>query len=330
MNRGSHRALAVGPLRAFEAVARRASFSAAAEELHLTQPAISRQIKRLDYELGAPLFLRGTRRVELTVAGTSLLRSVLPLLQRLDTTVRQIRSARSRRHVSVATFASFASLWLLPRLALFQQAHPDIDIRISANDAMTELDDPDIDLALRYCHPDAATPGATRLFGEVVTPAVGRGLAEQAARGQALPLTSPADLARHTLIEGDNTQPSSACRSWRSWLREQGLPLLEPRRELVLSYDYQKVQAALAGQGVVLARLPLVAESIERGELVEPFGLAGRMASPYAYWLIRMRNGQPERPEVALFIDWLMTQAADGQSTASPVEPVNRAPLAAT
>jgi LysR family transcriptional regulator, glycine cleavage system transcriptional activator len=309
MNRPAHRPLAVGPLRAFEAVARRSSFSAAAEELHLTQPAISRQIKGLEDELGAPLFLRGTRRVELTVAGTQLLRGVIPLLQRLDTTVRQIRSSRGRRHVSISTFASFASLWLLPRLALFQTAHPDIDIRISANDQLIDLDDPDIDLVLRYCHPDIAPAGATRLFGEVVTPAVGRGLAEQAVRGQVPPLVEPADLARHTLIEGDNVQPSSVCRSWRSWLREQDLARLEPQRELVLNYDYQKVQAALSGQGVVLARLPLVAESLERGELVEPFGAARRLVSPFAYWLIECKNGQPARPEVTLFAHWLVTQA---------------------
>ena len=98
MNRPPHRALAVGPLRAFEAVARRLSFSAAAEELYLTQPAISRQIKSLEDELGAPLFVRGTRKVELTGAGVQLLRGVMPLLQRLDSTVRQIRSARGRRH----------------------------------------------------------------------------------------------------------------------------------------------------------------------------------------------------------------------------------------
>jgi LysR family glycine cleavage system transcriptional activator len=309
MNSANRRPLAVGPLRAFEAVARRSSFSAAAEELHLTQPAISRQIKGLEDELGAPLFLRATRSVELTVAGTQLLRGVIPLLQRLDTTVRQIRSARGRRHVSITTFASFASLWLLPRLALFQRDHPDIDIRVSASDVLVELDDPDIDLALRYCHPDVAPAGATRLFGEVVTPAVGRGLAEQAARGQAAPLSEPADLAGHTLIEGDNIQASSAFRSWRSWLREQGLAQLEPQRELVLNYDYQKVQAALSGQGVMLARMPLVAESLERGELVEPFGVAGRMPSVYAYWLIEFNNGQPARPEVALFSSWLVAQA---------------------
>ena len=310
MNRLAHRALAVGPLRAFEAVARRSSFSAAAEELHLTQPAISRQIKGLEDELGAPLFNRGTRRVELTNAGTLLLRSVLPLLQRLDSTVRQIRSTRGRRHVSITTFASFASLWLLPRLASFEREHPDIDIRISASDVLADLDDPDVDLALRYCHPDGAPAGATRLFGEVVTPVVGRGLAEQAARGLAPPLAVPADLARHTLLEEDDHRASAEYLAWRHWLRLHGQPQLEPARWLQLNFTYQQVQAALSGQGVAMARLALVAESLARGELIEPFGPAYRIASPFAYWLIECNHGHAARGEVVSFARWLVAQAA--------------------
>jgi LysR family glycine cleavage system transcriptional activator len=121
------RPLAVGSLRAFEAVARRSSFRAAGEELHLTQPAVSRQIRGLEDELGAPLFLRGTRHVELTSVGAALLRAVAPLLDRLDAAVRQIRSAQGRLQVGLTTFASFASLWLLPRLQAFQHAHPGLD-----------------------------------------------------------------------------------------------------------------------------------------------------------------------------------------------------------
>src|SRR5687768_15820573 len=105
-----HRPLAVGPLRAFEAVARLLSFRGAANELHLTQPAISRQIRGLEDEIGATLFSRGTRHVELTAAGSTLLRSVEPLLAQLDRTVRHLRSAQSRQPVAVTTFASFASL----------------------------------------------------------------------------------------------------------------------------------------------------------------------------------------------------------------------------
>jgi LysR family glycine cleavage system transcriptional activator len=322
MNKLPHRALDVGALRAFEAVARRLGFSAAAEELFLTQSAISRQIKSLESELGAPLFVRGTRRVELTGAGLQLQRAVLPLLQRLDTTVRQIRSARGRRHVAISTFASFASLWLLPRLASFERRHPDIDIRISATDALIDLGDPEIDLVLRYCRPEDAPAGALRMFDESIAPVLGRVLAGQAARGEAPPLRQPADLAAYTLLEDDDVQPSSAWRSWSHWLREQGVPALEPTRWVALNYAYQKVQAALAGQGVALVRLPLVLDELERGELVEPFGGMRRVTSPFAYWMIAAGDGGAGRPEVAQFAHWLQGEVT---STRERLTAVNRA-----
>jgi LysR family glycine cleavage system transcriptional activator len=304
-----HRPLSVGGLRAFEAVARRLSFRAAAEELHLTQSAISRQIRALEDELGAPLFLRGTRHVELTSPGTSLLHAVVPLLDRLDATVRQIRLARGRRHVSLSTFASFASLWLIPRLQAFQRDHPDIDIRVSATDAMADLDDPELDIAIRYCHPDAAPPGAVRLFGEVMTPVVSAGMAEQARNGLAPPLKLPADLVRHTLLEEDDQRPSAEYLSWRYWLQQQGQPQLQPLRWIYLNFTYQQIQAALAGQGVALARVALVYESLMRGELVEPFGVERRVTSPFAYWAIP-GTASVERPELRQFFSWVVEQAA--------------------
>jgi LysR family glycine cleavage system transcriptional activator len=303
MNAPRHRPLAVGPLRAFEAVARLLSFRAAAEELHLTQPAISRQIRGLEEELGAVLFLRGTRHVELTGPGQQLLRTVDPLLGRLDGTVRQIRSAGRRQPVGVTTFASFASMWLLPRLQAFQAQQPESDIRISAEDAFAELDDPDIDLALRHCHPDDAPAGSVLLFGEVLTPVASPALLER------LPLRTAADLAQHTLLEEDDHKPSAEYVSWNHWLRTHAAPGLEPRSWIHLNFTYQRIQAALAGQGVALARMALARESVERGELVEPFGSAGRVHSPYAYWLVRW-PGRRERPVLAAFESWLLAQAA--------------------
>lgn len=313
-----HRPLSIGPLRAFEAVARRLSFRAAAEDLHLTQSAISRQIRSLEDELGAPLFLRGTRHVELTGAGTALLQSTAPLIDRLDATVRQIRLARGRRSVSLTTFASFASLWLIPRLQAFHREHPGIDIRVSASDILTDLDDPELDMAIRYCHPDAAPPGAVRLFGEVLTPTAGAALMEQARSGQVPPLRVPADLVRHTLLEEDDQRPSAEYLSWRYWLHEQGVAQLQPQRWIYLNFTYQQIQAALAGQGIALARIAMVSESLARGELVEPFGPERRIHSPYAYWAIRTR-GSAERPELNEFFEWVLQQAA--QTRAAIGEP---------
>ena len=298
-----HRPLAVGTLRAFEAVARRLNFSAAAEELHLTQPAISRQIAGLEDELGAQLFLRGTRKVELTGAGATLLRAVEPLLSQLDLTVRQLRHSGSRRPLGVTTFASFASLWLLPRLQAFQVLHPDIDIRIQASDAIADIDDPELDLAIRYCRPEHAPAGSTPLFGEVLTPVASPALlARQRVK-------TAADLARHTLLEEDDPRPSADYTSWHRWLREKAPPRTQPRGWIYLNFTYQQIQAALAGQGVALARLALVRESLDRGELVEPFGPAGRVGSPFSYWLIRW-PARRERPALADFESWLIEQAA--------------------
>ncbi|WP_298233854.1 LysR substrate-binding domain-containing protein [uncultured Azohydromonas sp.] len=309
MNRLPQRPLAVGPLRAFEAVARLLSFRAAAQELFLTQSAVSRQIRALEEELGAPLFVRGTRHVELTAAGVTLQRGVLPLLDRLDSTVRQIRLARGRRQVNISTFASFASMWLLPRLEAFQRAQPDIDIRISATDHLVDLDDPELDLILRYTLPSNVPAEAQRLFGEVLTPVVNASLWAQSRQGLAPPLATPADLARHTLLEEDDPRASINYSSWRNWLRQHGQPRLEPARWIYLNFTYQQVQAALAGQGVALARLALVLEALERGELVEPFGATARVSSPYAYWLIPSRAAQA-RPELAQLQEWLLAQAA--------------------
>lgn len=308
MNHSHQRPLSLGNLRAFEAVARLLSFSAAAEELHLTQSAISRQIKGLEDELGAPLFSRGTRHVDLTSSGAELMRAVSPWLDRLDTGVRHIRQSRGRRTVQLNTFPSFASLWLLPQMEAIQRDNADLDIRVSATDRLIDLDDPDFDIVLRYCGPHSAPPGAHRMFGEVLTPVIGARLADRIRAGEAPPLEQPADLVNHTLAEEDDHRPSAQYLSWRHWLLTQGLPTLQPRRWLYLNFTYQQVQAALAGQGIALARMALVAEQLARGDLLEPFGAAGRIGSPFAYWLITTHIGRA-RAEVGQFCEWLEARA---------------------
>ena len=124
------------------------------------------------------------------------------------------------------------------------------------------------------------------MFDETLTPVVSRGLWEQIQLGKAPPLARPADLAQHTLAEEDDDRPSTEFLSWRHWLAAQGQPHLQPRRWLYLNFTYQQVQAALAGHGVALARVPLVFEALQRGELVEPFGAAGRIGSPFSYWML--------------------------------------------
>src|SRR6186713_989709 len=183
------RPISAGHLRAFEAVARHLNFRAAAEEMALTQSAVSRQIQALEEEVGVSLFLRHTRAVELTSAGSHLLLAVTQALPRIDSAIRQIRQTAGRRAVALTTFASFASMWLIPRLEQFQRDNPEIDIRIDASDATLDLEVADVDMALRYGPMGTMPPHAIRLFGEQLTPVVSPWLLKSGP-----PLKKPQDL----------------------------------------------------------------------------------------------------------------------------------------
>ncbi len=298
------RPISVGHLRAFEAVARHLNFRAAAEELSLTQSAVSRQIQAMEEEVGVPLFLRHTRAVELTGAGAELLRAVLPSLERMDSAVRLIRRSAGRRSVTISTWASFASMWLIPRLEDFQNAHPDIDIRIDASDVPVDMETADIDVALRYVRPAQAPIGAIRLFGEQLTPVASPWLLKSGH-----PLKKGADLAHFGLIEASDSHRTQNLEwlTWRRWLDTHHFKTLEPKRWLYFNYAHQIAQAALTGQGLALARMPLVADSLASGALVEILPHM-RLDSPMVYWLI-IGPRSTARPEIVAFCDWLQAQA---------------------
>ncbi len=298
------RPITAGHLRAFEAVARHLNFRAASEELSVTQSAVSRQIQALEDDVGASLFLRHTRAVELTSAGALLLVAVSRALPQIDGAVRQIRQSAGRRSVSITTFASFASMWLIPRMEVFQRDNPDIDIRIDASDVAVDLEVADIDLAIRYGPASAMPTSAIRMFGEQLAPVISPWLLKSNPR-----IKKPEDLAQFSLIEaGDAHRTHLEWLTWRRWFDEQHLTKLSPKRWLYFNYAYQMTQAALAGQGVVLARVPLIAENLASGDLIEVLPET-RMDSPMAYWLlVGPRSGA--RPEIRAFCNWLQRQAA--------------------
>ena len=307
------RPISAGHLRAFEAVARHLNFRAAAEEMALTQSAVSRQIQSLEEEVGASLFLRHTRAVELTSAGAQLLVAVQHALPRIDGAVRQIRQSAGRKSVSLTTFASFASMWLIPRLEAFQRDNPDIDIRIDATDTALDMELADIDIALRYGPGENMPLGSIRLFGETLTPVASPWLIKSNP-----PIRRPADIARFALIEaGDAHRTHLEWLTWRRWFEANDMQRAQPKRWLYFNYAYQMVQAALTGQGVVLARSSLIAESLANGDLVEVLP-QHRMDSPMAYWLIVGPRSAP-RPEIRAFRDWLEAQAAVTRETIGEV-----------
>jgi DNA-binding transcriptional LysR family regulator len=309
------RPISAGCMRAFLVVARLKNFRAAAQELSLTQSAVSRQIQSLEHEVGTALFVRHTRSVELSAAGAVLLRATQPALDSVDNAVRQIRQSLGRQSVTITTWASFASLWLSPRLEAFQEAHPDIDIRIDATDAAVDLATADVDVALR-CTTSASVPAGTiRMFGEQLTAVASPWLLKSQ------PIAKLADLAHCTLIEDSdtNTAHRQGWYGWQHWLTAFDPTIsnakshtssknhLQPKRWLYFNYTHQIAQAALTGQGVALARLPLVAESLVSGNLVEVLPDM-RLSSPLAYWLLVAPRSKL-RPEVRAFCDWLRQQA---------------------
>lgn len=298
------RPVAVGHWRAFLAVARHLNFRAAADELALTQSAVSRQIQALEDEVGVALFLRHTRAVELTSAGAQLQRAVAPALERMDASVRLVRQTAGRKSVAISTWASFASMWLIPRMEEFQRDNPGIDIRIDATDVPVDLETSDVDLALRYSLPGTLPPGAVRLCGEQLAIVASPWLIKSNP-----PVRTPADVARFTLIEAGDAHRSQHLEwlSWQRWFENQGHPKLQPQRWLYFNYAHQIVQAALSGQGLALARMPLIADALAAGDLVELLP-NHRLDSPLAYWLlVGPRSGQ--RPEIKAFCAWLEIQA---------------------
>jgi DNA-binding transcriptional LysR family regulator len=304
------RPLYLAHFRALESVARHLNFRAAAQELALTQSAVSRQIQSLEDEIGVPLFYRSTRAVELTSAGAQFLRAVVPSLERIDSTVSQIRAHTGRQRIVVTTWASFASMWLIPRLELFQAAHPDVDIHIHTTDQALDLESSDADIALRYTHDTGVPQGSIKLFGEKVTAIASPWLLKTAE-----PLLRPEDLKNFTLIEaGDaHTNQSMEWLTWHGWFRSHQLKKVEPRRWLYFDFAHQMAQAALTGQGIAMLRMPLIAESLAQGDLIEVLP-DFRIDSPMSYWLAISERSKT-RPEISALSSWLLEQARLTQIT---------------
>lgn len=285
-------------LRGFEAAARTLSFTRAATELFVTQSAVSRQIKTLEEFLGVALFQRRHRALLLTDAGQELYRSTAELMAGLGATLERIGRRGGARMVTVSTTVTFASMWLIHRLTAFRQRHPDIEVRIAADNSFIDMERDRIDVVVRYC-PAAAAPGrASRLFGERVQPVAVPRLAKT--------IALPQDLAGQVLLHLDDPRAVSPWLSWRVWWETMKLPQQEGAGKLFFSHYDQLIQSALQGQGVALGRSPLVREAVKAGRLVTLFGKAA--LSDRAYFLA-VSSGAEARPEVKAFADWVKEQA---------------------
>jgi len=289
-------------LRGFEAAARHLSFTKAGEELFLTQSAVSRQMKELEDQLGVPLFQRRHRALALTDAGQQFYAAAAQVIATMRAATERLRSQSGRRRpLSVTTTHSFASLWLIPRLAGFTKDHPEVDVRITAETRVQDLERDVLDVALRHGPASLAGPNAVRLMGERVFPVCSPKLLRKR------PLEKPADLKNHILLQYDDPDARHPWLHWKTWLEVERIADLRPAGTLSFSGYEQIIPAAVAGHGVALGRTPLVKDLIAAGELVAPFKSSADPAR--SYFAIVSRNAA-ERPEVGAFVAWLKAEAA--------------------
>ena len=284
-------------LKAFEATARQESFTKAAHELCVTQGAVSQQVKGLEAELGVRLFRRERQRLVITDAGRTYLEVVRDAFDRLGMGTERLLQRQKSVTLTVTTSPNFAAKWLVHRLRRFSEAHPAIDLRISASIAHVDFARDDIDLALR--HGNGQWPGmhVTRLCTEELFPVCSPRLLS--GRGA---LRLPRDIKQHTLLHTNDTDDRA------HWLARADVDGVDFKRGIVFNQASMAIDAAVDGQGIALARTALASSDLISGRLVRPFRQA--LDVPYAFWIVCPKPAA-DLPKISAFRGWLLKEAAD-------------------
>jgi DNA-binding transcriptional LysR family regulator len=284
-------------LRAFETTARHLSVSRAAEELRVTQPAVSQQLRQLEEFLQLRLTRRTGGRIELTPEGRAYAASLSRAFAEIAEATRRALAQRKAGVLTASLLPTFAMRWLIPRLPSFQAAHPGVEVRLATTEREVDLLREDVDVAIRFGHgrwpklradllmPDEAFP--------VASPALIRRLA----------LRRPADLARAAWLVVERPPRGE---DWPRWLAAAKLAGLEPQGRLVLESSSQALEAAVAGLGVAIGHRPFVADDLASGRLAAPF--APKDASGEAWWLVSAEV-DAELPRIRAFRDWILSQS---------------------
>ncbi len=281
-------------LRAFKTAAHTLSFTETANELNVTQAAISHQIKSLESFLDTPLFKRGNRSLALTEAGSRFLPYVDQMFNILRQGTEQILQLDELPTLTVSVLPSFAARWLVPRLGLFIKAHPDIDFRLAPSRTLTNFTKENIDLAIR--HGGGKYPGLSSIhfLDEDIYPVCHPRLLE-GKHG----LKSPADLKHHILLHDDGHG------DWWTWLLAADVHDVDASKGPVYTDSSLAIQQAIEGDGVTLARSQLVRDDIARGLLVCPFDIS--QPSQFAYYIVYPED-KPVTQQMAAFIGWLQDE----------------------
>lgn len=290
-------------LRAFESAARHLSFTRAAEELYVTQAAVSHQVKALEDHLGLKLFKRLNRALMLTDDGQQYYPDVRDALDQLSRATETLLKSDLNGVLTVSVMPSFASLWLVPRLQNFTNQHPDIDVRIAADDSLTDFARDDVDCAIRYGLGNWPDVYEERFMGEDVFPVCSPLYLEKHPS-----LVSPQALKHHTLIHDYAIHSDAEAHlAWKYWLREAGIKGVDHTRGPKFSHTHMVMQACMVGEGVALGRSALIQTELDAGRLVRLFDFS--ISANVAYHFV-CPKGATERYKIKAFRDWLLSESA--------------------
>src|SRR3979409_1025019 len=284
-------------LRAFEAAARSESFTRAAEELCVTQGAVSHQVKALEATLGIKLFSRERQRLVITDAGREYLNVRSDALDRIAAGTERVLQRQNSGVLTVSTSPDFAAKWLVNRLGRFAEAHPGIDLRVSATMHHIDFVREEVDVAVRHGDGNWSGLDAVRLCSEELFPVCSPKLMSGRNR-----ITKPSDLLKFPLLHLDDWK------AWSKWLNAAGISDFEMRRGPALNRASMLSDAAIDGQGVALARTALAAWDLINGRLARPFDLGLKLSN--TYWIV-CPKATSTTPKIVTFRDWLLAEAAD-------------------
>ena len=287
-------------VQAFEAAARLSSFSLAAEELYVTPSAVSHQVKFLEVQFGVQLFHRVHRAVILTDAGRRYAEEISAAFARIEAATRDLGRLTKSDILTIHSTPSFATQWLMPRLARFSTRNPDIDVRLNASKDPVDLIAGTVDVDIRYGAKNILPPGiiAVPFPPEMIVP-----LCSPALANGPHPIRTPADLVHHPLIH------SEVCLvSWLDWARQHPEVKLDLKRGLRFDRSFMALSAAADGLGICLDSLLLAERELETGRLVAPFGVDGLEVSGYSFNTLK---SSADLPKVRNFHDWLFSELQD-------------------
>ena len=293
-------------LRAFEAAARRLSFTQAAEELNVTPGAISQQIRQLEDFAGTPLFKRTGRSVLLTDAAQAALPLVREAFDRISEASRIMQAPARKGRVMVSCAPSFAAKWLAPRLEKFHRTNEGTEAWISADMSLTDFNTADADLAIRYGRGNYEGLKSEKLLDETVLPVCSPGLLEGPDA-----IRRPEDLKHHTLLHDESSENDPSCPDWASWLRAHSVSGVDATKGPRFNQGILVIESAGAGRGVALAKQAIAANDIAAGRLAAPFA-NGSIPIDFGYWLV-WPKGRHLSPDVRAFIKWIKDEAADSE-----------------